>query len=259
MTKFCDDAEGWGPLAQHNSDFTLCAQTWLFVFPVASIITTYCIVNLIIYGKQRKTSFGHVSEQIESNKKKQVLVNSELFVCFAVTFGWLCTFIAVIASNNSKTWLLCAIMFELIAWLVVSMYYYQERQYVFIWQTQNLCPSLNLRWFWVLQGLIAMKFIHSIFLRHFENDAGLFWIEFFALLILFVFAIRAFLMKPQLSPRFDLIATVEERASMMNWLTFSWLSLMFKTGYKRALEMTDLNFLRETDKASACEYFFVIF
>ena len=41
--------------------------------------------------------------------------------------------------------------------------------------------------------------------------------------------------------------TLEEKSSILGWLTFGWLSKLFKTGYKRALEMSDLNFLRSID------------
>ena len=41
--------------------------------------------------------------------------------------------------------------------------------------------------------------------------------------------------------------TTEEMGSFFTILTFNWLSPMFTTGYKRALEMNDLNYLRERD------------
>ena len=131
-----------------------------------------------------------------------------------------------------------------------------ERKYVLIWG-DSCSPSKLVRGFWILQGFIGIKLFESFLLRHFENDRVKvdfdFWFSLALALVMSMLGYRGATMKPQFSSDRVSKPTLEEEASIASWLTFNWLSQMFKTGYKRALELSDLTLLRQIDHA-AVEY-----
>ena len=116
MGGFCNDEEGWGPLAVETSDFTLCAQAWLFIFPV-SLITLLYGINAILKLRTKINSESCNQDNLENGERTwKSIVKAETIVTLIITVSILCALIASLI-NGLSNWMILSLTCEFIAWV----------------------------------------------------------------------------------------------------------------------------------------------
>lgn len=142
--------------------------------------------------------------------------------------------------------------------MTLTLLYVAERTCVARY-SHGKSPSAVVRWFWIAQFLLCLKNAESVLIERYWNDTIAidiwFYLQLSALLPCTLLMLRALTITPigPSSPNSDCPRihpkTAEETASLFSNLTFGWLTNLFQIGYKRPLQMEDLAYLREIDRA----------
>ena len=140
---------------------------------------------------------------------------------------------------------------EVCCWVALTGAYLFEKHNEQMY-SNAVFPSATVRLSWICQFGIAVKYVESLASHHvyghsFPNDAYL-WSMIGAVCLLTPLMVRGLFISPILPANVRENATPEDVAPLLSILTFGWLSDMFKVGYKRPLEMTDLNYLNVNDR-----------
>eukprot|EP01084_Bolivina_argentea_P028756 53396_1 len=222
---------------------------------------------------------------ILSSDVKYNTCNFDLILCFIFTLGFsyaLCTVIILPLTNKKDhlNWLIFTFSWELASWIVFTFLLYMERRYVISYGIGE-APSALIRWFWIIQFILSLKQFESVMVAKYSNHTQdinyKFYIQIFQIIPFTILFLRAVLVKPtqldiemgydsqfypaklSLQPVADNAdekqdkqiktykKTPEENANLLAILTFNWLNPVFVTGYKRALEITDLSYLKSMD------------
>lgn len=174
LDQFCDDSEGWGPLTKEENDFTLCAQSWIIVFPVcmwAFVVGIFLLIRIDSLKRrttreQMQKRFSQISSSLATrNKSSNIndlvqngifsdIATVEMIVSFCLTLLFSHALIAAaifdIHDNVRMNWLIFILGCEFISWVCVLFYYTWYILYLCcsglthdmlesIWNTQKQC------------------------------------------------------------------------------------------------------------------------
>eukprot|EP01084_Bolivina_argentea_P028754 53390_1 len=295
LDDFCNDSQGWGPLNTSKNDLTPCSQSLLIITPLCLIFIIIGIAHLCQIKKIKTKLMHNTNIQIQNQQNNNISIfgnicNFDLIISFLITIT-ICVGLAIYillpyVTNHTMNWIIIwTLSWTLVVWIIYTWLFYAERSFVLL-NGARKAPSTLVRFFWIIQSLIALKNAESICVAHWGNNTQDINFEFWFQIAIGIFAIllamRALCLTPehaqygkqlddndedlyysklsmqqfeknqdkkqlQLEPKYE--KTPEETASLFSILIFEWLTAMFKTGYSRALEMEDLNHLKGDDHA----------